>query len=329
MLYHDDFGAPGDLRQASWLRLLYSILYRADRERSAHRTNSLALPWIKKYVSEDPYFLWIHYFDPHAPYVPDDLEYQYYKSADLNTIPHTEEAHYQKAKAALGFRSNLLKNGLPEALYLGEVSTVDRAVGNVLREFDERNQTANLNVVIVSDHGESFGEHGLFYTHGEDIFEPALAIPMCIMGPGFPKGKLDDRLTSIADIPPTLLHAMRLPAGNNMEGYNLTDKHSERHYALVENFGIIMAESAEKQRGVRSETWKYFWSGSQDKRHLFNLVNDPGEMLNLKDTVNDLADELNRLTGEGFNMAGERQKPVQIDISTDTKEKLNALGYLF
>ena len=137
-------------------------------ERSAAQTNGLALDFLQRTVPEAsdspntdrrPTFLWVHYFDPHAPYV------------DGTTAASGEALqNYGDLGAAVAAR------------YLHEIESVDTAFGNLLAGA-RRHLGVDLHVLVVGDHGESLGEHGE-RTHGNLLFEPVLRVPMIAHEPG-------------------------------------------------------------------------------------------------------------------------------------------------
>jgi arylsulfatase A-like enzyme len=329
MLYNDELATPGDLRQASWLKRITEFAGRNKRERPARFTNSLVLPWIRKYANASPFFLWVHYFDPHAPYTPSNLEANYYMGSIANFQDYQTETHWEMARRAVVGRRDQLQPGIPESLYLGEISTVDNAVGEILDELKRYHVLTETDIIVVADHGESFGEHDRFYTHGEDIYEPALQIPMILAGRFFPDRTLENNLTSITDIAPTLLSGCGISIPSVMTGYNLLDQQSKRQSELIENYGIILAKNAEKQRGIRTSNWKCVLNGDYSSRRLYDVAGDPLEMEDVQSKYSQVAVELDHLVQDGFQRADQNRKPSDIDSSTETLNKLKALGYVF
>ncbi len=326
MLYHDRFGVPGDLRQMSWLKPILEYCHRHDMERIARHTNSLVIPWIRRYSTMSPFFLWIHYFDPHAPYAPPPQERQYYLENPLEGRPYLDDDDYKKARNAVppGFRDKAVP-GVPEGLYLGEVSETDRALERVFREIAARKVLDRTTVCLVADHGESMGEHGLFYTHGEDIYEPALHVPMIWFNAG-PDRRLNDRLVSLIDIAPTVLTRLGFPIPEMMEGMDLFIEH-QREGCLVENYGLIMTHGATKQRGFRTGEQKYILSVESQTSELYNLEDDPGETRDLAAFSSSTVESLKRMTTEGFDQAAKRRIDSVPDTSDETMQRLKSLGY--
>jgi choline-sulfatase len=115
-------------------------------ERDAAAVTGAALEWLRQHDGK-PFFLWVHYYDPHAPYQP----------------------------------PRALAEGTPQGNYRGEVRHVDQQVGRLLAALPQRG--ANTVVAVVGDHGEALGEHGE-RTHGIFLYEETLAVPLLLAGPG-------------------------------------------------------------------------------------------------------------------------------------------------
>lgn len=134
-------------------------------ERTAEATTAAALAAAGKL--KPPYFLWVHYFDPHDEYRPPT------RFADQAKGPHR--------------------------LYDGEIAHMDDQIGRLLTRLPQ-----DAAVVVVGDHGEMLGEHGES-THGLLLFQAARRVPLILAGSGVPKGKVSNCLARTADVAPTLL----------------------------------------------------------------------------------------------------------------------------
>ncbi|HEV2845955.1 MAG TPA: sulfatase-like hydrolase/transferase, partial [Thermoanaerobaculia bacterium] len=147
-------------------------------ERQAGETTAAALAAAGKL--KPPYFLWVHYFDPHDEYRPPT------RFADRATGPHR--------------------------LYDGEIASMDDAIGRLLAGLPK-----DAAVVVVGDHGEMLGEHGES-THGLLLFEGARRVPLILAGPQVPAGKVSSCLTRTADVAPTLLSLAGAPVPAGLDG---------------------------------------------------------------------------------------------------------------
>jgi choline-sulfatase len=146
-----------------------------DARRTAYvdRTTDAALRWLEAGPSPGttgaPFFLWVHYFDPHAPY---------------------------EAPAAF------MAGGVSP--YDGEVAFVDAELGRLLRRVDEMGKDRPTLVLVTADHGESLGEHGED-THGIFVYDSTLRVPFLLAGPGVPAGGVARTVARGIDVAPTLL----------------------------------------------------------------------------------------------------------------------------
>lgn len=153
-------------------------------ERSGVETTDVALSVLRRRAqggSQSPLFLWVHYFDPHAPYSP--------------STPLLADANDTRVLGQLG----------PDvsSRYLGEIALVDREVGRLLDEFDRT--VSNARVIVVGDHGESLGEYGE-RTHGNLLHPAVLRVPLLVRGdPEHPPGSTSATPTSIRRVFGTIL----------------------------------------------------------------------------------------------------------------------------
>ena len=134
---------------------LYDDALPAGRdERVAVDTTDAAIAFVAQ-PSAQPLFLWVHYFDPHAPYTPPEP-----------------------------FRTRYASNP-----YLGEVASMDAQLGRMVQAF-EHQAGRPVAIVIVGDHGEGLGEHGE-WLHGNLVYQSTMHVPLVVVGPGVPAGPVD------------------------------------------------------------------------------------------------------------------------------------------
>jgi choline-sulfatase len=148
----------------------------AERPAEAATTAALAL----LAGLRPPFFLWVHYYDPHEEYRPPS----------------------RFADAARG----------PSRLYDGEIAYMDSEIGRLLAALP-----AKTIVAAVGDHGEMLGEHGEL-THGVLPFAGSRRVPFLLAGPGVPEAQVSECLTRTADVTPTLLALAGLPAPAGLDG---------------------------------------------------------------------------------------------------------------
>ncbi len=257
-----------------------------------------AVRWLEQERSkEKPFFLWLHFFDPHADYEP---------PADL----------------AAQF---------PGEPYRGEIAFADRELGRVFASLDDAGLLDETLVVFASDHGEGLGEHGET-THGIFIYESTTRVPMLIAGPGVPAAGRIDPLVRTVDIVPTILDLLDLPGERDLDGKSLRPlwegKNDERT-AYLETFVPRLNFGWAELRGLRDANLKVIHAPRSEN---YDLTHDPTEVKDLHGT-GDMQGEWDRLTKDLGGMIetdpftrGE-QRPD--DISDETRDKLAALGYVW
>ena len=157
-----------------------------------------------------PFFLWLHYVSPHAPYTP---------PPPFDRMFLDGAASGPRLPAVTGFHGGIKKEwavpgqdrlGYYVAQYDGEIASVDAEVGRVVDALARSAVAGRTVVVLTSDHGESLGEHDYYFDHGEDVFDPCLAVPLVVAMPGAPAGRRVHALASTLDVVPTILDSVKV-----------------------------------------------------------------------------------------------------------------------
>lgn len=149
-------------------------------ERASRDTTDRALAFLSSSPAGAPVFLWVHYFDAHAPYTP--------------------PAPFDRRYASDPYR--------------GEVAAVDAQLARLLAAFDQRGSGSG--VIVVADHGEGLGEHGE-PQHGHLLYQPTMHVPLAVAGPGVRAG-VSDTPVSTRRVYHTVLQWAGLPAGDGLQG---------------------------------------------------------------------------------------------------------------
>ena len=166
--------------------------------------------------ADQPFFLWLHYVNPHAPYTPPP-------PFDRKFLDESGP----RLRAVSGFHGGIKKEwvvpghdrlGYYVAQYDGEIASVDDEVGRVLDALAVSPVAGKTAVVLTSDHGESLGEHDYYFDHGEDLFDPCLAIPLIVQMPGAPGGRRAHEFASTLDLVPTILDAVKVSYPPDLAG---------------------------------------------------------------------------------------------------------------
>lgn len=148
-----------------------------------------ALKWMRDAAGRNkPFFLWVHYFDPHSPYI--------YR--DAYNPPNVDPAHPFNPTGDSDFRERVKG-------YDSEIYYCDHYIGKLLHALDQLHIEKSTIVVLVADHGESLGQHG-YVGHGRHLYEGIIHVPLIIRYPGHVKaGQVVDTPVQTIDIMPTVL----------------------------------------------------------------------------------------------------------------------------
>lgn len=309
-VYDDSLGhldLHAGLRIVQLLNRLH--LVRGAVERNAEEVNKKALNWLENNCG-DPFFLWIHYFDPHYKYAPPPPYDTLYKG--------------KMGKDAAARQREL---------YAGEVSYTDARIGEVIGLLKRLNIYDQTLLIITADHGESLGEHDYYYDHTEYLYEPIVRIPLIMRHPpAIPKGVVVEEPARIVDIVPTILSIANIPTTPRMLGRSLVPladgsaaAPASRPPALIETFS---PESSVDRTALRTPGWKWIVS-SDDQEELYNLVDDPGEKTNLagrRDAKKRELKETLQAVLDSIPHSGNRDAELSID--PERLKKLKSLGYL-
>jgi arylsulfatase A-like enzyme len=179
--------------------------------------------FLERAGAEQPFFLWLHYVNPHAPYTPPapyDTAFLADGAADRGPRLRTVDGFVGgiRKEWAVPGRDRL---GYYVAQYDGEIAAVDQEVGKVLDALDRSPHAARTLVVVTSDHGESLGEHDYYFDHGQDLHDPCLRIPLLVAEPGVAGGTRSAELASTLDLVPTVLDAVKVSYPPDLAGTSL------------------------------------------------------------------------------------------------------------
>jgi arylsulfatase A-like enzyme len=269
-----------------------SEAFLAFRDTAAVRIASALWPGLVVVPPNRPFFLWLHYVDPHPPYSrPGATTHKSFRGDSLLGTSGVAGLDFTLTSPDVArLRSGELRLGPDEkdavrALYRAEVRAVDAAVGVVLDTLDALQLSERTLVICVADHGEEFWEHG-GVEHGHTVYEEVVHIPLLLRWPThLPAGQRVRALVRIVDVAPTVAELLTLPRPPHFDGASLVpllDGHEALpREALVENLLF-----ADERVGLRTHTHKYVhWDIG--KEEVYDLVDDPGEQRDLAgvDTV--------------------------------------------
>ena len=187
----------------------------------SHAITHAAVSLFDTAVPERPFLLWLHYVNPHAPYQPPSPFDKAFLDEAAASGPALEPVAGFHGGVPRQWAKGVRPLGYYVAQYDGEIAAVDAELGRVLEALQNSPVRDRTLVVVASDHGESLGEHGYFFDHGENLFDPSLRIPLLIAGPGIEHGRRSAELASTLDIVPTLLDALKVSYPPDLAGVSL------------------------------------------------------------------------------------------------------------
>jgi arylsulfatase A-like enzyme len=188
----------------------------------AHTVTKFLLSAVATSEPGRPHFVWAHYLEPHWPY-GDDVSDRTSACSKLGVRIASGELSWGELQSnAGGFAEGALADCT--IMYDRDVATVDRAIGELLEGLDDPDRKNGEIVVFTADHGESFGEDGLFYEHGPSLNDASVRIPLVVAVPNFEAGRIIDSPIQIEDLMPTILSLARIPSSEfpEMDGTDRT-----------------------------------------------------------------------------------------------------------
>jgi len=295
-----------------------------DTTGEIEQTFEAGLDWLERHPNER-FFLFLHTYQVHVPYTPPpafDVFRTWTKDGveqpiDKTTPPPIRDRH----------------------LYAGEVLFTDSVLDGLLDRLGAMGLLDETIVVITSDHGDEFGEHGLI-GHAKTVYDEVLHVPLVLLAPRLvPAGKHVDVPVSLVDLAPTLLDLVRLPTPPDLHGQSLVPLLRGEEFPASR---VLYAEAPKwgprTGHRVAARTQGFKWIGSDDPQvpmQTFDLTTDPGEKKPLDDPEMASPGTAFEATYRALARAqkqsaadepGTPAKKPELDEATI--EKLKALGYM-
>lgn len=281
-----------------------------------------------------PFFLFVHYFDPHYAYVD-------HPEIHRATLPGGRIAGGEPIEA-LRNMSDQLSEGEIQALrdlYDEEVRFTDQGVGELLDALRQFGLYDRVVLSVVADHGEELLERG-WLGHTRTLHEELVAVPWIVRAPGVVPTTVAVPV-SMVSLTPTLLELAGIPAGGrSFDGPSLASvvrgeqPPPEDPVWLDVDFQAVEAHDRVKNTRQRGLVWnghKLVHDRQSGRRSLYDLDADPGELHDLADALPELAAELaarlDRPPGNGSSLS-DTEPATESPVDAEMREKLHALGYM-
>ncbi|MCK4556026.1 MAG: sulfatase [Candidatus Aminicenantes bacterium] len=289
-------------------------------EGDAKKVNEAALRWIYN-NSKRKFFIWIHYTDPHDPYV-------YHKEFDngyKEVIPeaYPEGSDFKKIRK-----------------YDTEIGYTDQYIGELIKRIKELNLYDDSLIIFMADHGESFGEHD-YYGHGRRLYNSGLHVPLIVKLPGnINDHTVIERNVSILDIAPTILSQLEIPVPEDMVGDNLLNPKIDERVLYFETYKGAVHQDRGKKFHLKVEPVRYGLLRDNMKMiydngfEVYNIQKDWFESKNVNKNPNGefavLSDLLNEFIAKvkEFIEYSKKYLKQRSNLTEEDIKKLKSLGYI-
>jgi arylsulfatase A-like enzyme/Flp pilus assembly protein TadD len=281
----------------------------AKTQRRASEVTELAVEWLEG--TDGPFFLLVHYFDPHGPYDPPK---EYLEKYGVDMV----------------------------SKYVGEVAYTDTHLAPLLQAAETAAGGSDLLTVFVADHGEGLKEHGETQ-HGFFLYDSTVRVPLILKYPGhIMPATVSHRPVPTVDLAPTILDLVGLSVPESWQGRSFAAEVAisgiedeppaevedpEMRPCYMETFRTRYSYNWSELLGVRHDLWKFVRA---PKPELYNLAEDPGEQSNLYTDRPDMAASMGSLLDE---LIGKHSGPLgdlgpSVELDQEEIDKLEALGYV-
>ena len=263
-------------------------------KRPASVVTDHAIGWLERHY-KTRFFLWVHYYDPHAPYDP----------------PQPFRRLY------------------PMDPYSGEIAYMDQEVGRLLDWIGQHGLDPRTLVVVIADHGEGLGEHGEKY-HGIFLYDSTLHVPLIMAGPGVPRGKVIQQQVRSIDLMPTVMAYLHLSSGPEVQGVSLWplmlhQRPVTTNYGYCETLYPRIFMGWSELRAMRTPEWKLILAPHPE---LYNLAADPEETSNLIARHPAEAQDLRSQIWNVVGGPGKDSRVTPLPLSAEERAQLESLAYV-
>jgi len=279
-------------------------------------------------VLREPFFLYLHYMDPHDPYEPPDAKFSaggyrgnkwFVAKGEVNPIADLLYGEVERPFEVAGEDRSYLID-----LYDDEIAFFDARFGEVMDALRGRGLLERSIVAVVADHGEEFLEHG-HIKHCRTLHRTEVHTPLVLRLPGLPGGRRIAAPVENLDLVPTVLDYLGAEELElRLDGRSLRpliEDGEPVHEAVFSAWGVF--------RSAEAGRYKLIWDLESGATELFDVVADPGET---RDVAADHPREVRRLQGaisaRVRELEGAESEGHAVRRGQDAAERLKALGYV-
>lgn len=324
-------------------------VYKSNGQRMEQNTKDI-YAWLSE-NHDKKFFLFLHNFNVHTPYTAPEPYRSYFTnnsiSTDINSFMGDIKRLYRQS-GSLPYENNSDLEYVVSQ-YDGEIAHLDHLIGQLLEELITRGLLNKTIIIVTSDHGEEFLEHGDF-GHVRSLYDELVHVPLILWAPTLPEGRVVSHQVRLIDVMPTVLDLLGISYSEKVRGVSLVSSvfgDSTELPALSETgstFSLLNPPNVivSYERSVTVDGWKlYYTMHKVDKTSgdgltqrvdtvssykLFDLNADPGEHLDVSEREKLKAFSLRRhLTAAPLQVEFPQ---ATVNVSDSLREKLRDLGYL-
>jgi len=316
---------------------------RPQNERDGHETTTAVTNYLTDLHTKRPPFIFLHYWDPHAPYAPPKNFLSLYDHIDTDgNYPYG--AVRNRLTALTG-----LRNPKPQVSrellrrYAAEITYMDDALGTLFADLKRRNLYDESLIIVTSDHGETLWDHQVYFDHGYTVYQATMQAVMIVKLPhARHAGKRVSATVANIDFLPTILHFLNLPLPDGMDG-RVLDFNNPESIESASYFGQATkprtAETGElgwlnqnKAALIRDGRYTYMYTPYKELEELYDLETDPKQRENLATNPTDellpLLEDFRARMSQWTGATGDLTTADERETDQEVDERLEALGYL-
>jgi arylsulfatase A-like enzyme len=311
----------------------FQTYYEPEGEaRHARDTTDLAVEWVQA-APDRPFFLWVHYFDPHWPYNPPGRWSELFHGDQTAT-----QAKWLEARQAVPADVGLEKVSAKLDKYDGEIAYMDQNIGRLFDALKAKGIWDNLVIVAIGDHGEGLMQHD-YPSHGH-VWTEQINPPFILKLPGQAPRRVHTPVSGV-DVTATLLGQIELPSEDRylaqVSGHDVLAADYQQRPLFFRTSEIQHDKATDTKFakpitwGVSTADWIYHWTegGEVD---LFDRANDPYELHDVSSQHADVVAEMNSELEKDRAQQAERGKALgsgqTADLPAEDLAALKALGYV-
>jgi arylsulfatase A-like enzyme len=294
-----------------------------EEEEPFKKTLWAARLWMEDLEPGERFFAFLHTYDVHCPYNPPRRYRKLFgarpESDHIETRGRCGNPHYNSMSLTPGQAAFL------SDAYDAGIRAADDALKDFIRYLNRRSDFEKTIVVLLSDHGEEFKEHGQI-GHERTLYMESLRVPLLIVAPGL-EPRVVEEIVGLADVLPTLLEMLGVEAPT-VQGRSLLPLMAGSESPWQEKLGVSELDRHVELRSIASPRYHFIMGADGQRRELYDLQADPEEQNDLAALLTEQAKQLEEELGLHLDGIAKPQKVPEVELSPEQRERLKALGYM-